>query len=152
MSNKFWEAMPKAGRKRNYESPDELWACAVEYFEWAEKNPLLEQLVFHNKGEIVKTTVDRPRAMTVRGLCVYLGIGKSTFYDYQNRPEFTEVCEKITEVMNTQKYEGAAVGFFSQSIVARDLGLNEKPVVTIENMGDMNNFYADQEDDEETDA
>lgn len=144
MGNRFWEAQPKTGRPRKFESPEQLWAYAIEYFEWVEDNPLVEQLVFHAKGEITKTTVNRPRAMTVRGLCVFLGIGSSTFDDYRNRKDFTEVCNRITETMNTQKYEGAAVGFFAQSIVARDLGLNEKPVVLIQNKGDLNDFYAEQ--------
>ena len=122
----WWEQKPKEGRPVKFTSPDHLWSCAIEYFEWVELNPLQEQKLFHFQGAIIKESVDKMRAMTAAGLCVFLGIGTSTWHDYKDKPEFSEVTRKIDDIMRTQKFSGAAADLLNANIIARDLGLADK--------------------------
>lgn len=142
---KFWEASPKTGRKPKYDNPDDLWQDALDYFQWAEENPLYEHKGFAFQGEVTVEEIPKMRALTIQGMCVFLGIGKSTFDDYTNRPLFSEVCARIREVMYSQKFEGASAGLLSASIIARDLGLAEKQQVenTI-TVNSLDDFYQDQ--------
>ena len=68
------------------------------------------------------------RAMTIQGLCLYLGIGVQTWRDYKNREGYegySAVIEKIEGVMYSQKFSGAAADLLNANIIARDLGLKD---------------------------
>lgn len=144
--SKFWDAQPKTGRRRKYINPDDLWADAVEYFTWVYDNPLNESKGFGYQGEVTIEEIPKMRAMTIAGLCVFLGIGTSTFDDYSKKVDFSEVCTKIKEVIYVQKFEGASAGLLSPAIIARDLGLADKQEsnVVLTEKKDLNDFYADQ--------
>ena len=43
--NKYWQMRSKDGKEPKYK-PDTLWEKAVEYFEWVDDNPLLEEQLF----------------------------------------------------------------------------------------------------------
>lgn len=45
-------------------------------------------------------------------------------YYRKSKKEFLGVLKTAEMVIYTQKYEGAAVGFFNPRIIAKDLGLN----------------------------
>ena len=122
----FWEQKPKGGRPAKFNSPEHLWGCAVEYFEWVEANPLKEEKLFHYQGVVSKEEVSKMRAMTVAGLCVFVGMGESTWSDYKNNPEFSAVTRKIDSIMRQQKFTGAAADMLNANIIARDLGLADK--------------------------
>lgn len=114
------------GRPRAFGSPIEMWERAVEYFEWCEKSTINESKVFNNQGEIVNALIPHMRAMTQHGLCSFLNIGVSTWHDYKNKAEFSEVTEAIEQVMYEQKFTGAAAGMLKENIIARDLGIIDK--------------------------
>ena len=126
IGNRFWEARSSHGRKPIFSTPDDLWNAALEYFDWVEKNPLLEEKVFHNSGEIVRANITKPRAMTESGLCIFLDISVSSWKGYKANQGFLTVTTRIREIIRTQKFEGAASDFFNANIIARDLGLAEK--------------------------
>lgn len=113
------------GRPKTY-TPTTLLTAANKYFEWCLKNPLKEQQVFHFKGSITKTTVNKMRPFTLEGLCNHLKIVVNTYKNYEKEAEFLTVATRIRQVIENQQFEGAAAGFLNPSIVARKLGLADK--------------------------
>ena len=146
--NKFWKLRANHGRKPSFETPEEMWERACGYFEWCHENPLHEMKVF-NCGEmgIVQEPVDKMRAMTIQGLCFYLGISDDTWANYSKNKDFIGICNDIKNVIYTQKFEGASAGLLNASIIARELGLADKQEVanTVTINKDLNDFYADNE-------
>lgn len=125
--NEFWKARSSHGRKKILKSPEYLLESANEYFQWCLNNPLMESVV--SAGKILE--LPKMRAMTISGLCIFLGIGVKTFDDYSNSQkdsykDFSHVTTYIREVLRTQKFEGAAAGFLNANIIARDLGLKDE--------------------------
>lgn len=128
--NRFWEARSSHGRKPIFASPDDLWTACVEYFEWVEENPLYEIKGFAFQGVVTKETFPKMRAMTIEGLCLFLDIDKSTWFDYAKRQDFTNVTTRVESVIRSQKFAGAAADLFNANIIARDLGLADKSELT----------------------
>ncbi|KKF37058.1 DNA-packaging protein [Erwinia tracheiphila] len=124
--NRFWEARSSHGRKPVFESPEALWAASVEYFEWVEKHPLKEQKIFCFQGAVTRATVNKMRAMTVKGLCLFLDISHTTWNNYCAKQEFEEITTQISNVIYDQKFSGAAADLLNASIIARDLGLKDQ--------------------------
>jgi hypothetical protein len=122
--NSFWKLRSKHGREKIFSTPDILWEAATEYFQWCEDNPWAEQDWVGKNGDEVKKY--HPRPFTLSGLCVYLDCSEQTIRDYGKRNDFIEVYTRIEQIMRTQKFEGAATGFFNANIIARDLGLVDK--------------------------
>jgi hypothetical protein len=129
--SQFWKLRSKHGREKIFSSPEILWESACEYFEWADSEPLKEERVF---GTGLRMEVDKMRPFTIEGLCLYLGIGRTTFNDYRSGEqwrEFHAVCEQIEQVIYTQQYSGAASGLLNGNIVSRALGLVDRQEQTI---------------------
>lgn len=124
--NQLWRiAMQKGtiGKPKRFETPEILAQECVEYFEWVEKNPLKEEKVF---GSGYRAHVNLMRAMTIKGLCRYIGISHQTWIDYRKRSEFAETCQFVEDVIYDQKFAGASAGLLSATIIARDLGLADQ--------------------------
>lgn len=121
--NKFWRNKSFFGSRKKFETPQDLLDAAYEYFDWVDDNPLWEIKAF---GSGLMAKVPKMRAMTIKGMCVHLGITERTWFNYVDREEFEGVCELIEHVITDQKFGGAAAGFFNAAIIARDLGLSEK--------------------------
>ena len=133
IGNKFWKARSSHGRKPIFESPEQLWKAANEYFEWVDDNPLYEAKPFAYQGKVVIKDIAKMRAMTIDGLCIFLDIGESTWNDYCKREDFLGVTTQIDKVIRTQKFSGAAAELLNSNIIARDLGLVDKKDTTISN-------------------
>lgn len=131
--NRFWEARTSYGREKLFSTPEALWDAAVEYFVWVEENPLQEEKVFHAQGLITKATVNKMRAMTIDGLCLFLGIDDQTLSNYEAKAGYEAyfgVVKQIKSVIRTQKFTGAAADQLNPNIIARDLGLTDKRDLT----------------------
>jgi hypothetical protein len=124
--NKFWEARSSHGRKPIFESPEQLWNAAIEYFEWNEANPLWETKSYMYQGVPVQDHIPKMRAMTKEGLCNYLDISIMCWNSYRDREDFSYVATRVEEIIRRQKFEGAAAEFLNPNIIARDLGLADK--------------------------
>lgn len=123
--NSFWRARSSAGPKPKFAEPEELWAACAEYFEWVESNPLLEG--FQYQGKVSSDGLPKMRAMTIKGLCVFLDIALSTWDEWRkSRPDLSEVITRVEQIIDTQKIEGAAAGMLNPTIVARVMGLPER--------------------------
>jgi hypothetical protein len=121
--NQYWKQRSKHGRSKLFSSSQKMWEAAVEYFEWCEDNPIVENGWGKSKREI-----QRPFTMT--GLCVFLDCNTRYFDQFKkalpkDEQDFSSLITRIEEIIYTQKFEGAAAGIFNHNIIARDLGLKD---------------------------
>ena len=124
--NQFWKMRETHGRNPIFETPEQLWVAACEYFQWVENNPLLEEKIFHAQGIITKDTVTKMRAMTIGGLCIFLDIDRTTWENYRNNQDFFRITKEVEEIIYNQKFTGAAADLLNSNIIARELGLADK--------------------------
>ncbi len=134
--NKFWQmADPeKLGRPIKFESPEDLWEKACEYFEWCDNNPFKEEKIFQYQGIITKGEINKMRAYTLRELCLFLGVNETYFnqFNKDDNEEFSKIITRIRDVIFTQKFTGAAADLLNSNIIARELGLIDKSQVRVE--------------------
>lgn len=135
--NRFWELRSKHGRDKLFETPALLWKAACEYFEWCEKNPLMEtEAKVTSDGAGLGSSVQmielpKMRPFTLHGLCLYLDCNTAYFRSFKSqeraqKEDYSTVIGKIEETIYNQKFSGAAAGFLNANIIARDLGLSDK--------------------------
>jgi len=128
--NEFYQLvkMP-TGRPKKY-TPEELWNTAQEYFKWVHEHPLMERKLFNYQGIVVEGDLPKMRAMTETAFCLYAEIDLDTFSNYKSNKDpyqdFFGVASAISQIIYTQKLEGAAADFLNANIIARDLGLRER--------------------------
>lgn len=129
--NQFWKTRAKHGRDKIFSEPEILWESACDYFQWCDENPWHQQNWVGKDGEEVTRNLKRP--YTLSGLSVYLDCDEQTLKNYGTKEEYKDffgVYTRIVQIIRTQKFEGAAVGIFNASIIARDLGLKDNQDVT----------------------
>ena len=129
MAQNLWEVKRKVGRPPVWASPEELMQTALEYFQWAEENPLMEAKAMVAGGEVVIEYIPKPRTLTLWGLCAYADTTTKSWSDYKYKPEFSDIIKKIEGMMTEQKFAGAAAGLFNANIIARHLGLTDNQKV-----------------------
>jgi hypothetical protein len=127
--NQFWKLRSKHGRDLIFSSPTVLWEACVEYFEATDARKWIRKDWVGKDAKEVEREIDTPYTLT--GLFVFLDITKPTWQEYRNREDFSYVITRVEQIMFTQKFEGAAVGAFNASIIARDLGLKDASEVNI---------------------
>lgn len=120
-----------------------MWEAATEYFQWVDDNPWIkiEQLKrptvsYDETGKpTVHAIAELPtaRPYTLKGFCLYLDCGHNYWDQFKKAKaiddDFSVIISRIEDIIYTQKFEGAAVGAFNPSIIARDLGLADKTEV-----------------------
>lgn len=133
--NQSWKLRSKHGRDKLFATPQLLWEAATEYFEWVDENPLTRNEAIKGgdlAGRTVAVEIGRP--YTIHGLCLYLDCSVDYFkkFEQNNKDavDFIPILTRIKETIYNQKFEGASVGLFNQSIIARDLGLVDKTDIT----------------------
>lgn len=125
--NQYWKLRESHGRDLEYSSPEEFLSEIISYFEWCDAHPWYRNEAIKSGekvGDIVKVPTARP--YTISGLCVHLGITFKTWKEYGKREDFLHIVTRAEEIIETQQFEGAAVGTFNANIIARKLGLSEK--------------------------
>jgi hypothetical protein len=128
--NQFWKARSKHGRNLIWDNPDLMLEACTEYFQWVADHPLMEVKAFASKEGVMLEELPKMRAMTIQGLCIFLGIGSSTWSDYKAKDDFSAIVSYVEDVIRTQKFEGSAAGFLNSNIIARDLGLKDSTDIT----------------------
>jgi len=134
--NQYWTKRLRSGRFKEYQTADELKEACLEYFEYIIDNPFKEQKPMVADGVVQVVEVDKMRPFTLDGLCVFIGIVSKTFRNYEKLKDFIPITTHIREIMYSQKFEGAAAGFFNSNIIARDLGLSDKKVLDHQSKGE----------------
>ncbi len=123
--NRFWEARSRHGRKPDFNNPEMLEEACQDYFDWVENNPLYETKPFAYEGAVSLEEIPKPRPMTFGGLCLFLDISQETWASYRQQDSFLGITRTVDHTIRTQKFVGAATGFFNANIIARDLGLKD---------------------------
>lgn len=123
--NKPWFAKLNRGVDPTYWTEEDLWQSCCEYFDWVENNPLYEEKVFHDRGELVYAQVSKMRCMTIEGLCLYLGIHKDTWYEWAKKEHLAPATRRVSTVIRDSKFVGAAGGMLNPLVITRDLGLTD---------------------------
>jgi hypothetical protein len=122
----------KPGRPPRFADPQAMWDRAVDYFRWAEENPIQEEKHYPMQGEVIEKSIDKLRAFTLNGLCLFIGLDTETFRRYgtgeNGKGAYKEVVALIKQVVNEQQFTGAAADVLNPNIIARALGLYEKTV------------------------
>jgi len=127
--NQFWKMRTKHGVDAMIQSPHVLYESCVEYFEWIEANPMVEEKVGFSKGKTCRANVYHPRAMTIKGISSYLGITDKTWYDWRkNREDLIGVIDWAEQIIWEQKFSNAAAGLLNANIISRELGLADKQI------------------------
>lgn len=125
--NQFWKARTKHGRDKLFDSAEVLWSACCEYFQWIEDNPLIEVKPFAFQGVVTQESIPKMRAMTIEGMCLFLDISTSTWYEWRKtNDDFSDIVTKAESVIRSQKFAGAAADLLNANIIARDLGLSDR--------------------------
>ena len=119
------------GRARTFETPNDLRESCLEYLAWAHANPLQEEKHFCSAGQIMTAHISKPRAVTIVGLCLHLGIHRHTWQNYRISEEFDLVCDEIEDRMKQYKFENAVAGLMNPTLIARDIGLVDKQEIDL---------------------
>ncbi len=127
--NKFWEMRSTHGRNPIFKNPDDLWDACCQYFEYVHDTPLFEAKLTTYQGESELESIPKMQAMTIRGLCLFLDIGETTWSEYRAKEGFSGVTMRAESVIYHQKFTGAAADLLNANIIARDLGLQDKQQV-----------------------
>jgi len=126
--NQFWKLRTKHGRDKLFESPEVLWTEACKYFEFCDREPLIE-IDFKGK-DATEVHIPKMRAYTWTGLELFLDLDSLRWYKTSDsHKDFLQVITRIDKVIYTQKFVGSAAGFLNPNIIARDLGLIDQQKV-----------------------
>lgn len=131
------DKVSQVGRRRAFDTPDDLMEACEEYLAWNEANPLLEEKPFMYQGQIIMAEIPKPRAPTIVAMCTRLGISRFTWHNYRESEEFDLVCEEVEARMRSFKFENAVAGLMNSTLIARDLGLVDKQEVKHSSDGTM---------------
>lgn len=148
IGNQFWQLRGSHGRNPTFKTPDKLWDACEEYFVWVVANPLKEHKQYHFQGSLKNSVMARMRAMTVKGLCIFLDISETTWATYCDKDEdedkgFLGVTTRVRAIIDTQKFEGAAADLLNPNIIARDLGLKDAREISGPDGGPVEIDYAE---------
>lgn len=139
---KFYNIVPNpcGGRPRKFDTPEELWNKALEYFEWEDSHPwelksAANSMVQNDEesysGKRRNSVSQNVRVLqvpyTVYHLQAFLGISRWADFkrNYAERDGFLEVINAIDSIITGQQVKGAMVRQFDSNLVARLNGIAE---------------------------
>lgn len=144
VGNQLWRLRSKHGRDKLFSDAAVLLKEAYQYFDWCDRHPWEKVELVKYKGSYEEASVPMGRPYSVDGLTHYLGVSCSYFRSAKanlkekiekgratpSEVELLDTIELIEQAIRTQQIEGAAVGIFNPSIVARLNGLVERQDIT----------------------
>ena len=150
VTTRFWEKSPHKGRHPTY-LPENLLEACQDYFIHVEDTPLYENRVVSFKGETETIAVKKMRAMTIQGLCTFIGITSDTWHNYRSadkNKDYHAICEEVEAIMYDHSYTGAAADLLNANLITRALGLADKTNHVIEDKSELKEL-SDSELDQE---
>ena len=117
------------GAPPRFDTPEQLYAEVLEYFQWCIDNPLQEEKVGWYEGEACTHKTDKVRIWTLQGIYSHLAISERTWHKYRDLHkkegasdidcQFSGVVRWAYDCIAKQNIEGAAAGLMHASIVSR---------------------------------
>ncbi len=129
LGNRLW-MMRDTDTPRAFSTPEDMAEAARAYFEWVQENPLYEYKATHYQGSIVRMSLPKMRAMSIKAFCLHAGIAEKTWVKYREREEYLDVIKATESAIFTQKFEAAAADLLNSNVIIRDLSLRERLDVT----------------------
>lgn len=117
----------KIGRPLKIESPEQMKNILNEYFKTTEENKL-----------------------TITGLCLALGLDKSTFYDYEKREEYKEIVRQARLIVeNSYEISLRENGRTGDIFALKNFGWTDKQEVESNTQGKVTIINSLPKDDED---
>lgn len=120
----------RGGRPRKF-TPERFEEVFEEYKKWAKETPIRVNRV--SAGQTVSVPCERP--LTLTGFCLFAGISRSSFHNYEAQEEFSFLLTFIREAIEADQLRGAMVGMYESAIVTRVLRLADRQNVTTNERG-----------------
>lgn len=129
--NQFWKLRTKHGNDMLFSTPEILWEECIKFFESVDDRKW-HRIEFHGKdAEECIVPLETPYTWT--GLYLFLDISHTTWQDYEKREDFIAITARVRNIIYTQKFEGASVGAFNATLIAKDLQLIDRTDLTTKN-------------------
>ena len=128
--NCFWRLRSKHGRDRIIQDPEYLAKAADEYFELCIENPII---TYDYKGkDATKVEYKIPKVFQKNELARFCNVTEWRQIDDLKTvsEDFLQVVTHIENIIADQKYQFAVANIFNATIVARDLGLQDRKDIT----------------------
>lgn len=130
----------KVGRPRHFETPEDLWLAALEYFAWCDANPYkvsMKDRRREKRGDKAERSAEKmyeevPRPYTLDGLHLFLNmhtpwkVFKENVSRRKDAEAFNTVICACEECVRNQQVGGAMIGLYSERLTARLNGISDK--------------------------
>jgi len=122
----------KFATRKKFDTPLELAKRADEYFEFVEQRRVRNEKKNETRAQNMPYVKDDP--MTMEDFICFIGMAKSTYYEYEKRPGFKEVCETVKNKIISGVLSGSLKGEYNSNIASLYLtNISEfKDVSTVE--------------------
>lgn len=131
--NQLWQMVKNPGRRALTSDPAELWQKAVDYFNWADANPLYKEEPVKHQGEGTTMELSLGRPYSMDAFTIFAGVSGSYFRtrklelaDKEDMktatPQELDLLETILLIeatVRTQRFDGAAVNIFNSNLISR---------------------------------
>lgn len=133
-----WDKM-RFNRPRKLVDPDKIRELGDKYMEWVEDNPMeVEKILARPKSPegFVRVVQKKPRAATMNGICLTIGISIETWYrtlkDPNTSTEIRKAMRDVAQRIHEYGVSNTAAELQNVTIMTRVLGLAEKSINEIE--------------------
>jgi len=111
--------------------PQELRDRAFEYFDYM-RGKVWNRVEPIRSGDLAGTLYEVPTScpLDLKGFLLFAGFGVRRWETYKADEAYAEVCEWIEMVIETQNYEGAAVGAYNANLIARRHKITDRQETT----------------------
>ena len=133
----------KTGRPAIFETAEDLWRAALEYFKWCDEHPMQVSVRDKKKASsngdksAEKQYEDVPRPYTLDGLHIFINmhtpwnVFKANCRKRKDADEFNTVISACEDCIRNQQVSGAMIGLYSERLTARLNGITEKVDATV---------------------
>ena len=122
--------------EKNIKSPEYLYELFQQYKDSVKENPFLKHVFVGKDGLSTSQKLEKP--LTWYGFDIFLFKAKiiNKLADYKANKgdrysEYANIIRVIGWEIYDDKYSGAAVGVYSNNIIARDLGLKDSKDIEV---------------------
>ena len=125
--NSFWTMRSSHGRKKLFETPEDLVNSASDYFTWCDNNPWESTKEVQSDKGFMSEVKPTQRPYTKAGWYHFIGCSRTWLTNFKKTAsdDFLSVIREIEVFIENQQWEGATVGVFNANIIARTLGLKD---------------------------